>query len=451
MMEVMSSVRKHKVLCDNTLSIIDRCLPALVLGIGMISAPPAVAQAQGPNRVEVVAAIQRDVAPTIQLVGTVRPQRMAIVTAEVSGQVETLPVDDGDLVSTGDVLCKLRDAPRRFAHDEAVARFAGLEAALMVSEAELRKAAFEKDRIERLWKEKRSADKERNDTLADFDAATARRNQARFAVDAQRSVVDRLADDLDRTVIHAPFDGHVVAKRTEIGSWVEEGGAVVDLMDLSVVRVRVDVPESYVAFCRPGAVASATVEALDEDFPGRISRVIPNADERARTFPVDIDIPNKSGKLKGGMFVRAVVPSGPTASRLLIPKDAVVMQGPLPMVYIVRRMEKGQIAEMAQVEVFSEVMDYVAVNVPGLAAGDWVIVRGNEQMRGPGPVIASLRGQPPMLDRPPPDGDGAGSDARAATTNQRKSPSADPEKLLSGTATPPEDRPQPTSQPSAEG
>lgn len=441
MMEVMSIVRKHKVLYGNGLSTIRWCLPAVLLG--MISGQPVFAQGRGPNRVEVVAAIQREVAPTIGLVGTVRPQRMATVTAEVSGQVESLPVDDGDLVSTGDVLCKLRDAPRRFAHDEAVARLSGLEAALAVSEAELRKAKFEKERTERLWKENRSADKERNDTLADFDAATARRNQARFAIDAQRSVVDRLADDLAQTVIRAPFDGYVVAKKTEIGSWVDEGGGVVDLMDLSVVRVRVDVPESYVAFCQPGAVASATVEALDEAFPGRISRVIPNADERARTFPVDIDIPNKSGKLKGGMFVRAVVPSGPRASRLLIPKDAVVMQGPLPMVYIVRRSEKGQTAEMAPVNVISEVMDYVAVKVPGLSAGDWVIVRGNEQMRGPGPVIASLRPDTPMFESLSSGTDGAGSDARAPTTDAKK--------LLSGTATPPERSPRPTSQPSAEG
>lgn len=432
MIENMSTARECKALHGNTLSAIRWYLLALVLGL--ISVSLSFAQGHGPNRVEVVAAIQRDVAPTIRLVGTVRPRRMATVTAEVAGQVASLPVDDGDFVTAGDVLCRLRDAPRRFAHAEAVARLAGLKAALLVSEAELRKAAFEKDRTQRLWKENRSSDKERNDTLADFDAATARRDQARFALDAQRSVVDRLADDLARTVIRAPFDGHIIAKQTEIGSWVEQGGGVVDLMDLSVVRVRVDVPESYVVFCRLGAAASVMVEALDEGFPGRISRVIPNADERARTFPIDIDIPNKDGRLKGGMFVRAAVPSGPRSRRLLIPKDAVVMRGPLPMVFVVRRTEQGQMAELLPVDVLSEVMDYVAVKVPGLLAGDWVIVRGNERMRGPGPVIASLRKDTTIFEMLPPEGDGRSPDARTATTIQGKPPAA-----------------RSTSQPSAEG
>lgn len=432
MIESMSIVREYKALCGKTLSAIQWYLPALVLGL--ISARLSLAQGHGPNRVEVVAAIQRDVAPTIRLVGTVRPRRMATVTAEVAGQVASLPVDDGDFVTAGDVLCRLRDAPRRFVHAEAVARVAGLEASLLVSEAELRKAAYEKDRMQRLWKENRSSDKERNDTLANFDAATARRDQARFAVDAQRLVADRLADDLARTIIRAPFDGHIIAKQTEIGSWVEQGGGVVDLMDLSVVRVRVDVPESYIAFCRIGAAASVMVEALNEDFSGRISRVIPNADPRARTFPVDIDIPNKDGKLKGGMFVRAAVPSGPRARRLLIPKDAVVMRGPLPMVFVVRRSEQGQMAELLPVDVLSEVMDYVAVKVPGLSAGEWVIVRGNERMRGPGPVIASLRKDTTIFEMLPSDDDGRSPDARTAVKIQ--------------------DKPQitgPTSQPSVEG
>lgn len=447
MIEGMSIARKHKALCASTLSAICWCLPVLLSGL--ISVRPCFAQGHGPNRVEAVAAIQREVAPTIRLVGTVRPRLVTTVTAEVGGHVESLEVDDGDFVTAGDVLCRLRSAPRRFAHAEAVARLAGLEAALLVSEAELRKAAFEKDRTERLWKEKRSTDKEHNDTLADFDAATGRRDQARFAVDAQQAVVDRLADELARTVIRAPCDGYIIAKRTEIGSWVGQGGAVVDLMDLSVVRVRVDVPESCVDFCGIGAVASVRVDALNQSFSGRISRLIPNADPRARTFPIDIDIPNKTGRLKGGMFVRAAVPAGPRARRLLIPKDAVVMRGPLPMVFVVRRTEKGQMAEMLPVDVLSEVMDYVAVKVPGLSAGDWVIVRGNERMRGPGPVIATLRKDTTFLETRAPGGDTPGSETREAAKVQGKPQTSGPKSLLTGAATPPALHAAPTSQPSA--
>lgn len=376
--------------------VLSRFCPVCAAAWLFIFAPdPAAAQGRGPTRVEVLPAVEREVAPSIRLVGTVRPQLRTTVATEVAGLVTALPADEGVFVPKGELLCKLRDAPRRFARDEAVARLSQLKAALVVSQAELSKAKFEKERTERLWKIEGSTNKEHNDALADFEAAKGRVDQAKFSADAQRAVVDRLEDALSRTEIRAPYDGHVVTKHTEIGSWVDDGGGIVELVDLSIVRVRVNVPEAYIGFCDVGAEAYVSVDALDESFGGRISRVIPDADERARTFPIDIDIPNPTGRLRAGMFVRALVPSGPKANQLLIPKDAIVMRGPLQMIFVVRTSEKGQMAEIQPVEVLSEVLDYVAVKVPGLSAGDQVVVRGNERMMGPGPVIAIPRPDEP--------------------------------------------------------
>ena len=364
----------------------------------LLPAGQVIAQGRGPARVEVSSVVEREVAPSVRLVGTIRPQLRTTVASEVAGIVTALPVDEGVFVRKGDLLCKLRDAPRRFAHDEAVARLSELEAGLAVRQAEFDKAKFEKDRTERLWNMQRSTDKERNDTLADLEAARGRVDQAKFALEAQGAVVRRLADLLARTEIHAPYDGSVTIKHTEIGSWVNDGGGIVELLDLSTVRVRVNVPEACVAFCEVGSETYITVDALNRDFAGQVSRVIPIADEQARTFPVDVDIPNPERALKAGMFVRAMVPSGPKAVRLLIPKDAVLRRGPIPMVFVVRSSEKGQMAEMLPVEILSEVLDYVAVKKQGLSAGDQVIVRGNEFMQGPGPVIATPRPDPSIVD-----------------------------------------------------
>lgn len=363
-----------------------------VLGGGCLAMTrPCYAQGWGPVRVEVTDAVEREVAPTIRLVGTVLPQRRAVVASEVEGLVADLVADEGVFVRTGDLLCKLRDTPRRFAHAEAESRLKELKQSLAVLAAEFKKAEFEKTRVVRLQESHHISDKELNDALADFEAAQRRIQQAKFAIAAQKAVVERLADALARTEILAPFCGFVSAKRTEVGEWVEEGGDIVELLDLSVVRVRVDVPESYIGFCEVGAEASVGVDALGQQFAGRISRVVPSADERARTFPVEIDLPNPDGRLKAGMFVRASVPSGPKARRLLVPKDAVVMRGPLPMVFVVTGVENGHMAAMVPVEVLSEVYDYVAVSAEALSGGSLVVVRGNENMRGPGPVIVAKR------------------------------------------------------------
>lgn len=355
------------------------------------SAAECQAQDRGPSPVQVAAVRAKEVAPTLRVTGTVRPQSRTVVASEVAGLVAELPVDVGDRVIQGQLLCRLRDAQRRFAHDQALARRGEMTAAVAAQEADVAKAKFEMERVARLG-EQHGTGKEQQDTRADFEAAKARLEQARFAVEGQDAVVRAMADDLARTEIHAPFDGYVVAKRTEVGSWVNQGGEVVEMVCVSTVRIRVPVIESAVPFCTLGEEVVIQVEATGKSFVGKISRVIPDADERARTFPVEIDVPNPHGELKPGMFVRAAVPSGPKAERLLAPKDAVVVRGPTSMVYVVRPGESGAMAVPMPVEVVSEVVDYVAVMSPGLAAGDQVVVRGNEYMFGPTPVMPSPAG-----------------------------------------------------------
>ncbi len=269
-----------------------------------------------------------------------------------------------------------------------MARVAELTAAQAASTAELRKAEFEHGRTERLYEQGRSTDKERSDAKADYQATRSRVAEADSALVAAKAVADRLAYELGRTEIQAPAAGVIVARHTQVGAWLDRGGDVVEMIDLSTVRVRVSVPEAHVSFCSVGSEVLVTVDALGRDFSGRIGRVIPDADEQARTFPVDVDIANPDRKLMSGMFVRVSVPSGPTVQRILAPKDAVVLRGGVPIVFVVRTAGKGRMAEMLPVRIVSEVLGYQAVESPGLAAGDSVVVRGNEFMRGPGPVIA---------------------------------------------------------------
>ncbi len=362
-------------------------LVAAINGL-VLAVTPAICVAQGPAQVQVMPTLEREVAPTIRLVGAVRPCIRTVVAAEVQGLVSEMPVDVGDLVVKGQVVCKLRALPKRLALEESRATLARMAATLQERKAGLALAEFEKDRIAGLWSNRRCTEKELRVTQTDYDAWLGRVAQAEHDRVAQQATVQLLSDDLARTEIVAPCDGYIVDKRTEIGSWVNRGGEVVELVDLSTVRVRVAVPERLISFCGIGSEAGVTVEALDKTFAGRITRVIPDADKQARTFPIDIDIPNPTCELKAGMFVRAAVPSGPKTKRLLVPKDALVIRGPAPMIYVVHSTEQGQMAAPMPVKVVAEVRDHVAVQAMGLTSGDLVIVRGNEFMFGPGPVIA---------------------------------------------------------------
>ncbi|MCA9256630.1 MAG: efflux RND transporter periplasmic adaptor subunit [Phycisphaerales bacterium] len=390
----------------------------LVCLILISSTTPAWAQFGGPTRVEVETVIRKEVAPTIELVGTLRPHLRSIVAADVDGLVVEMPFDYGATVRKGDPVCILRDVTRRLAVDQARAAAAAIEGELQARQADVRKTAFELERISRLAKLDRSSDKERVDAEADHAAAEARVRQSRAQLDEALALLAVAEDNLARTRIPAPFDGAITSKMTEVGQWVMTGVATVEIVDLNTVRARVMVPESAVAFCTPGEPAMIRVDALGRSFEGAISRVIPEADPQANTFPTDIDIPNPLGVLKAGMFVRAMAPAAPKAMRLLVPKDAVLRRGPSSIAYVVRGSdEKGYTADIAPVNVVAEVMQYLAVESPALKDGDRVVVRGNEGMHGPGPIVivsGEKKARPTVARDHPRDGEAAGVPAEAS-------------------------------------
>ncbi|MCZ6684182.1 MAG: efflux RND transporter periplasmic adaptor subunit [Planctomycetota bacterium] len=378
----------------------------------------ALAQGPGPRSVEVALVEVRTVAPTIQLVGTVHPRLRTIVASEVSGLVTELTVDDGERVKKGRTLCRLRDFTRKSLHEEAVAIQQRLTALHEQRLVELKKAEFQKDRTARLHEvDGFSTEMEFFNTSADVEIATGGVKQAAQDVEAQKAIVARLADELDRTRIRAPCDGSVVRRLTQIGSWIDQGGAVVEMIDLSTVRIRVGVPEEYIRYCPPGTEVMVKVEAVGKEYVGRIARVIPEAQKRSRSFPVDIDIRNEIRELKAGMFARALVPSGPAVERQIVPKDAVVPRGPSQVVFVVRAGEPHPMAMPAPVKIVSELEDKFAVESPSLKAGDQVIVRGNEFMFGPGPVLVTPGPSPAPSD--PKVGEEIAADTAAQTATER--------------------------------
>lgn len=392
-------------------------------------ADAARAQGRPPTPVRVTQVVVREVPPSLRLVGTIRPDKSAVVAAEISGMVASFEADEGQFLGEGAVICRLNAAVARLRLQEAEANLAGLreqfeelergerpeeiarlEAVVAEAEALLSKWEFERRRIASLYDSGQSSDKEKHDTEMEYLAATRRLAQARAelemaqngprteviararqAVLAQEAVAQRLRRDLEKTEIRAPFDGAIVMKRTEIGEWIEEGGAVCELIALDTVRIRVDVPEGAIPFARPGAPATIEVEALERRQSGKITRVIPLAIQAARTFPVEVDLPNEDHTLLPGMFVWAYVPSGPVGNRLMVTKDAIVAQGLAKQVFVIRPAAPGQ-PEMAiptPVTTGLELEDQIEVQAEGLQAGDRVVTRANERLFGPTPVVAT--------------------------------------------------------------
>ena len=404
--------------------------------VGFVLASTAMAQ-RGPASVITAKAEMRSLPTTTTLVGSVQPLTVTILGTEVAGLVSEMPARQGDRVEKGALICKLNDDILALQLNQEQARLRSLEARLeellngtrkeeldrLRSEYDALSAVadrweFELERVMRLEGEDFANQREYQDALAekvsaekqaqaakaalDEGVAGPRKEviaQARHAVAEQAAVVERVKTEIGKTEIRAPFTGYVVTRFAEVGSWLAVGGNVVELADLSSVLVRIDVPEQAIPFSEIGARAVVLIDALDERFEGAIKHIIPQADPAARTFPVEIEIPNPDTRLKAGMFARATVVSGPEEQVVAVPKDAISQQMGASFVAIVRPGQGGQMMAIpTPVSVGLDIDDWIAITSGNIPPGTEVVIRGNEMitlMMAPAPVqVVDESGQP---------------------------------------------------------
>jgi len=282
----------------------------LALLLTLLTATPALAVARPPAPV-VTAVVERGTARVeVMVVGSVEPDRSVAVAAEVAGAVTALEARRGDTVAEGAVLVRLRTRPVELELAEARARLAEVEAQLV-------RATADAKRSERLFARTLVAEQEVDATRADRDALGHRR-------DAAKAQIARLEDRLAHMVVRAPFAGRVVAEHTEVGAWVGVGDPVAEVISLSPVRIRLPVPEQTVSGLKVGQAVTIRIDALGEQRTGRIVAIVPRADAQARTFPVEVAVANRDGRLLPGMVAHATLPGPDLAEALLVPKDAVI-------------------------------------------------------------------------------------------------------------------------------
>ncbi len=310
---------------------------------------------------------QAQVRPPLTLVGTTQPRYTAEVACEVEGLVERLDARKGDRVRKGDILARQRILTRKLRLQESRAQRREVLARIEKAEADVRRA-------ERLFVQKFISEEQLQERRTDLDAL---RQQERRLSASIRIVEDSLA----RMEIRAPFDGSVVAERTEVGQWLEAGDPVIVLTDLSVIHIMVPVPEQQIGRITQGDSVAVTIDA----FPGRalsgtIAAIVPRADTGSRSFPVQVNVDNADGAILAGMLARVTFHPVTLPAALVVPKDALVPQ-PEGGGYLVK-VSDGT-ASWVQVRVLESYGDRYAVDPlnKDLAAGDRVIVRGNERVR----------------------------------------------------------------------
>ncbi|MCA8998885.1 MAG: efflux RND transporter periplasmic adaptor subunit [Planctomycetaceae bacterium] len=413
------------------------------------------AQGRGPAAVVVFEAFRDTVHPTQEFVGTVMPEKRALIGSAVDGRIVEFPLNEGDRVEEKGMLAQLltetikkeieaAEAELKLRQDELRELQNGSlpeereQAAAEVSVAEAAKTLAQQnfDRLEKLQRTANAASEGDLDqaraqliqTKATFKLKTAAKQlaekpareekiaQAEARIAMQQAVTDKLKDQLTKHTIISRFAGYISSEHTEIGAWVNRGGPVAEVVALDRVHVLAHALELYVPFIKRGMEVDVRIPSLDnvadapkteagkpQPFPGEIVHIVPEADPRSRTFPVKVQVNNiirddGTPLINSGTIARVNLPTGPSKDCLLIPKDALVLSGTRASVWVVDLDPKsdgkqGQV-RMLPVQKGIESGMLVEAISDQLTTGMLVVVEGNERLQ-PGAAVNILDTMPP--------------------------------------------------------
>lgn len=282
--------------------------------------------------------------------GTVEAVNQATVSAQTSGRVAEMFYDVDDFVEAGAPIMRFTDTEQRAALDSA-------RAALREAEARAAEAESEFARISAMFE---------NGTVARarYDQAQANRNAAAARLESARAGVMSAEEQLEYTVVRAPYAGIVSRRHVEVGELVRPGAPLMSGLSLESVRVIVDVPQSMLDPIR--TIGKANVYVGERTIAAESLTFFPVADAATNTFRVRATLPAGGVTLYPGTFVKIGFVVGET-ERVLLPAGAIVHRSELTAVYVV-----GEAAvTLRQIRVGRRYGDRVEV-LAGLAPGEVV-------------------------------------------------------------------------------
>lgn len=345
----------------------------------------------------------------------------------VSGPLVSLPVDVGSQVEKDDVIAVIDptdfqtalksaegnlsmaqanlSAMERGARPEEVEQ---LKAALAEAEATYQQALSDYQRIDELYQKGAATEAQHDATLARRDVTAAEVTTAKEDLniglrgaraedlDAKRAQIEALEaaeenarNQLDYTVLRAPFDGTVAARYVHNFQTVQAQQPIVRILDVSKIEVTVQVPESLITLAPRVKEVNCRFDAFPgREFVGQITKIGSEASQTTRTYPVTvtIDQPEDVQILPGmAAIVRAEPPEGETESGedLVVPPRAVftdetAQAGQQSYVWVVEE-DGGKVVRRA---VTTGELTPVGVAVTeGLQTGEWVVTAGVHSLR----------------------------------------------------------------------
>ena len=283
----------------------------------------------------------------ISAVGTILSNESVTIKPEVSGTINFIGFEEGNTIEKGATLFTL-DAEL-------------LEAEYQEVKANFDFSSSQYERAKKLKKDGVIPSEEFDERLRSYLNAKSRLNT--------------LATRLRKHTLKAPFAGTLGSRMVSIGDYVAIGESLINLEDLSPVKVEFNIPQRFIQRLSQGQLVRVAIDPLPQFYEGTVYLIDPKLDTDTRSALIKAKVPNPEGTLKPGMFCTVTIVIEKIENALTVPFEARVSRGDKHFLYIVE--EDKAVMRQVQLGIFAEGSVEI---VEGLNPGDRVIVAGLQKV-----------------------------------------------------------------------
>ncbi len=229
--------------------------------------------------VELATVSESTIIETVSATGKIQPEIQVKISSEVSGEIISLPVKEGQVVKKGDLLVKINPDLYTSGLNRSQSNLSGTKAGLSQADASFKEAKSNYDRNKTLFDKGIISRSDWDKAIASFEVAKASKQSAYYNVQSASATVSEARDNLGRTTIYAPADGTISGLTVELGERVlgtqqMTGTDIMRVANLNNMEVEVDVNENDIVKISIGDSTKVQVDAyLKKEFKGVVTSI----------------------------------------------------------------------------------------------------------------------------------------------------------------------------------
>jgi HlyD family secretion protein len=340
-------------------------------------------------KVRVATAKREDAPMETVLPGQTEAFQIANIYGRATGYISERRVDIGSRVKKGDLLVHIAAPDLDAQVAQAVAQLGQVNAALAQAEAQVTQAEANLTLQQTNLSRANTLTRQGFETVqnqqtqqttvqsqqAALDTARAGIKLAQANVKAQQATVDRLKSLASFEDVVAPFDGVITARNVEVGDLINAdtgtGAPLFTVDEDDLLRVAVQIPQYSSGGVRDGLEAKITLpETPGRAFYGKVARSTVALLYSTRTLTTEVDVPNKDGVLRPGLFVNVALAIPRTTPNVSVPSDALIFNQQGMQVAMIGKDDR---VKMQKVDIYRDLGTSVELKA-GLQGGEKLVI-----------------------------------------------------------------------------